>query len=136
MWLLLLKATEGRTGMIPLGGRNVVTMSVKPSVFEVKVATKVATIWSEVVTNPSIGCGGWRGGRTTQFQRGDAERQSRAKPTGDLDRRNDPQWQSQGGNESVATFTAFVIHPVTRNAKISLMTQRGQERQWMGEWDD
>ena len=33
----------GQVGGDPLGGRNVATMSVKPSVFEVKVATKVAT---------------------------------------------------------------------------------------------
>ena len=31
--ILLLKATEGEAGMLPLVGRNVVTMSVKPSEF-------------------------------------------------------------------------------------------------------
>jgi hypothetical protein len=38
------------TPVIPLGGRNVATMSLKPRDFWVKVATKVATFLGEVAT--------------------------------------------------------------------------------------
>jgi hypothetical protein len=46
----LLLSGHGGRHVIPPGGCNVATMSVKPSVFEFKVATKVATFLSEVAT--------------------------------------------------------------------------------------